>query len=67
MNSLQIREFSQSIINFINENPLPLEIKRLAVKDIYQQISEASEKQIYQELEEKKKEKESEVEKDGEN
>lgn len=31
---LEIREFSNSIINYINDTPLPIEVKRLVLRDI---------------------------------
>lgn len=65
MNSLEIREFEQSIINLFNECGLPMEIKRLIVNDIASQINRAADNQINVELEERNREKESEVSKDG--
>lgn len=53
MNSLEIRKFSQSIINFTNESELPLEVKRLCFAEILQQIENASNKQISAEIMEK--------------
>nr|DAL63169.1 MAG TPA_asm: hypothetical protein [Caudoviricetes sp.] len=65
MNSLEIREFEQSIINLFNECGLPMEIKRLIVNDIAGQINRAADNQINVELEERNKEKESEVSANG--
>lgn len=65
MNSLEIREFEQSIINLFNECGLPMEIKRLIVNDIAGQINRAADNQINVELEEKNKEKEIEVSANG--
>ena len=65
MNSLEIREFEQSIINLFNECGLPMEIKRLIVNDIAEQINRAADNQINIELAERNKAKESEVSKDG--
>lgn len=65
MNSLEIREFEQAIINLFNECGLPMEIKRLIVNDIAGQINRAADNQINVELEERNKEKESEVSADG--
>lgn len=65
MNSLEIREFEQSIINLFNKCGLPMEIKRLIVNDIAGQINRAADNQINVELEERNKEKESEVSADG--
>lgn len=65
MNSLEIREFEQSIINLFNECGLPMEIKRLIVNDIAGQVNRAADNQINIELAERNKAKESEVSKDG--
>lgn len=50
MNSLQIREFSQSIINFVNASQLPIEVKRLALKDILAQVEEETTKVLTEEI-----------------
>ena len=50
MNNLQIREFSQSIINFINASQLPIEVKRLALKDILSQVEAETNKVLQSEL-----------------
>lgn len=65
MNSLEIREFEQGIINQINQSPLPLEVKRLIVENICAQVNEATNKQIQAELTERNSKEESEVESDG--
>ena len=65
MNRLEIREFEQSIINLFNGCGLPMEIKRLIVNDIAEQINRAADNQINVELAERNKAKESEVSKDG--
>lgn len=65
MNSLEIREFEQSIINLFNGCALPMEIKRLIVNNIADQINRAADNQINVELAERNKAKESEVSKDG--
>ena len=50
MNNLQIREFSQSIINFVNASQLPIEVKRLALKDILSQVEAETNKVLQSEL-----------------
>lgn len=50
MNSLQIREFSQSIINFVNASQLPIEVKRLALKDIMAQVEDETNKVLREEI-----------------
>lgn len=42
MSNLEIREFSQAIINFINSSALPVEVKRLALSDIMHQLDSAA-------------------------
>lgn len=64
MNSLTIKEFEQSIINFTNQVPLPLEVKRLVFADILHQleiaaVSEAKAQAQERKMAKKTKEKES--------
>lgn len=42
MSNLEIREFSQAIINFVNSSQLPMEVKRLALADILHQLDSAA-------------------------
>lgn len=65
MNSLEIREFEQAIVNLFNGCGLPMEVKRLIVNDIAGQINRAADSQINVELEERNREEESEVTADG--
>lgn len=65
MNSLEIREFEQVIVNLFNGCGLPMEVKRLILNDIAGQINRAADNQINVELEERNREKESEVSADG--
>lgn len=39
---LEIREFREGLIIFINKYELPIEIKRLVVKEVYGDISDAA-------------------------
>lgn len=50
MDNLEIREFSQSIINFTNQSPLPMEVKRLALADILSQVADAANSAVQAEL-----------------
>lgn len=50
MNSLEIREFQQAIINFANSSPLPMEAKRLAVEGVLRQLETAADAEIRTEL-----------------
>ena len=50
MKNLEIREFSQAIINFVNQSTLPMEVKRLALKDIMAQIETETNKVLTEEI-----------------
>lgn len=64
MSNLEIREFSQAIINFINSYALPVEVKRLALSDILHKLDSAADTAIQGEIVERDK-KEKEAEKNG--
>ena len=55
MINLEIREFSNSIINFVNQSPLPPEIKRLCIRDIATQLQATADEQIQTEIMERDK------------
>ena len=55
---LEIRNFRNSIIAIANASNLPIEVKRLVFQEIYKKIQEESDKVIYMQQEELKKEKE---------
>lgn len=50
MSSIEVREFSTTIISFINKNPLPMEVKRLALKDILGQVEDVTHKELIEEI-----------------
>lgn len=50
MNNLEIRQFSIAITNFINQNQLPMEVKRLVLKDILNQVETETNKMITEEF-----------------
>jgi hypothetical protein len=50
MNNTEIREFQQSIVNFVNQSPLEIELKRIVVEGIATQLKIESDKQISIEL-----------------
>lgn len=54
--NLKIRLFRNKLINSINEEQLPIEIKRLVINEILDQINATSENQIQFELNELNKE-----------
>lgn len=55
MVNLAVREFSQTIIKFVNQSPLPIEIKRLCVSDIAVQLRTAADERIETEIRERDK------------
>lgn len=55
MVNLVVREFSKSIIDFVNRSPLPIEIKRLCINDIAAQLQTAADEQIQREILERDK------------
>lgn len=56
MSNTAIREFQQSIVNFVNQSPLEIELKRIVVEGIAAQLKMESDKQISMELYAKNKE-----------
>lgn len=58
MDSLEIREFYHSIANFTAQSTLPIEVKRLCIKDILYQLEEGANVEIQQQFEARKKESE---------
>ena len=57
---LEIRRLSEKLVATLNENPLPIEIKRLVLKDIYLQVESKAQEIIEQEKAEEQKKEESE-------
>lgn len=47
---LEIRQFTNTIINFINKSPLPMEVKRLSLKDILAQVEDETNKLLQEQL-----------------
>lgn len=41
IDDLRIREFKNNLINYMNEEPLPLEVKRLVLSDILNETTKA--------------------------
>lgn len=52
MIDLEIRQFKDELITFVNKYELPLEVKRLVFGEIYSQITEASNAFILQQKQE---------------
>lgn len=42
----RIREFKNNLVNAINDEPLPLEVKRLVLIDILNEVSKAADNSI---------------------
>lgn len=49
-NSLQIREFQQTIINYKNSIQLPAEVKRLVFLEIFSQIEKETNLELQKEI-----------------
>lgn len=47
--NLEIRGFEQKIIHTINESALPIEAKRLVLRDVLQQVESVADEQITKE------------------
>lgn len=67
MGNLEIREFSQAIINYVNSSRLPIEVKRLALSDIMHQLDSAANTILQNEISERnrKEKEEKEAEENG--
>ena len=55
MDNYDIRMFRNSILSYINQSPLPAEVKFLAVKDIASQLEAEANKAVMQEAAELEK------------
>ena len=53
--SIDIIDFKYSITKFVEENHLPLELKRMVVKDILSDLSIKAENEVYSQAEEREK------------
>lgn len=56
MNDLEIRAYEESIIQAINSKPLPLEIKRLILRDIMASVESELAKELMKQQQEEPKE-----------
>lgn len=54
--NLKIREFKLSIENYIEKTELPTEVKRMVIKEIYENISSLANEEISKEIEIREKE-----------
>lgn len=64
MNSIDVREFSQAIRNFIKSSQLPAEVKRLALAEILRETEEDARRVLIAQVEERDR-KEGEVDAEG--
>lgn len=55
MQNLGLRQAKQQIVSFINGLPFEIEVKRLLVKDIYEDIKEESDRVVLKEAAEVEK------------
>lgn len=55
MNNYDVRMFRNSILSYINQSPLPAEVKLLAVKDIASQLEAEANRAVTQEAAELEK------------
>lgn len=53
MNSIEVREFSQAIRNFIKGSQLPAEVKRLALEEILRETEEDARRELIAQVEER--------------
>ncbi|MBP5595044.1 MAG: hypothetical protein J6Y02_06655 [Pseudobutyrivibrio sp.] len=53
MNSAEVKDFQYALETYINANTLPLEVKRMVLKDIYVTIAGKANEEILQQLRER--------------
>lgn len=53
MSSIDVREFSQAIRNFIKGSQLPAEVKRLALEEILRETEEDARRELIAQVEER--------------
>ena len=53
MTNLEILEFKQAIISYINHVQLPVVVKEMVIKEIYNEIQQVSHIEVKREFEEK--------------
>ena len=55
MSSIKVRDFSMTIENYIDTFNLPMEVKRLALLEVYQNTKAKAESEMYKEALERSK------------
>ena len=53
MENLKIREFQTAIINFTNASDLPIEVKRLCLEEIIQQVRDGANQRLHIEIQQR--------------
>lgn len=53
MNSAEVKDFQYALETYINANTLPLEVKRMVLKDIYVTIAGKANEEILKQLRER--------------
>lgn len=56
MVNLEIREFSKKVVEIVNQSPLPIEVKRLSLIEVLQQVNLACDTVLQKEAEERGRE-----------
>lgn len=62
MTNLDIRVFSESIRNYVNQNSLLTEVKRMVLSDILKEVVQKSEMELAEEIRKKEKKEEENAE-----
>lgn len=57
MNSAEVKDFQYAIQTFIESNTLPLEVKRLVIREIYEDLLKKADQEIYNQLLEREEKK----------
>ena len=55
MNNLGIRQAKNQMINFLNGLPFDIEVKRLLLKDLYDEVKDEADRQVLKENQEAQK------------
>lgn len=53
MTSLEVREFSMNLNKYISESPLPAEVKKYVLADIYNELNKQADEEIIKNLKER--------------
>lgn len=59
--NLKIREFKLSMENYINSSDLPWEIKKMVLKELYNNATEQSDKAVLEEIKERDSENQEDI------